>query len=378
MIAGPTGIGKTDLAVELAHRLHGELISCDSVQVYRSLTIGANKTPTPVPQHMLDLVDWRQPFTAADFVQAASECIRQVLARGATPILVGGTGFYLDWVVEGRPGAPPTDPVILETIERQLINLSWEEAYNLLREVDPEYASVILPNDYYRLKRALVVHRQTGKPLSSFKEKSMADSTLASIEWRCFYLTHSNRLALLRHLDRRCELMVQRGLIREVLGLRKDGFSQLYQSGRAIGYKEALDLLDTIKTQPPPSVARADAALLRFLADFQSQTRQYTRKQEKWFASKAHFRWIERLSLEADLGEELIECVLNLFYASPEEWAASKRNSDDLLHRCRSEESMTERKRRLKTYSPELAIYGSSSARQSLLSHLDDPPSQEG
>lgn len=321
---------------------------------------------------MLDLVEWRQPFTAADFVRAASECIRQVLARGAIPILVGGTGFYLDWIVEGRPGAPPTDPTILEAIERQLVNISWEEAHNLLREVDPEYASVILPNDYYRLKRALAVHRQTGQPLSSFKVRSMADSTLASIEWRCFYLTHSNRLALLRHLDRRCELMVQRGLINEVLGLRRDGFSQLYQSGRAIGYKEALDFLDVLKAQPPPSIMQADAAFLRFLADFQGQTRQYTRRQEKWFAGKAHFRWVERASLEADLGEELIENVLRMLHASPEAWAASKRDSDALLQRCRSDESIRERKRQLKTYSTELTIYGSFQARQDLLSQLDD------
>lgn len=356
------------MAVELARRLPGELISCDSVQVYRSLTIGANKTPTPVPQHLLDLVDWREPFTAADFVRAAGECIRRVLARGATPILVGGTGFYLDWIVEGRPGAPPTDPAILATVERQLTGLSWEEAHGLLQAVDPEYAAVILPNDYYRLKRALAVCRQTGQPLSVFKTRRPADPTLASMDWRCFYLTHGNRLALLRHLDRRCELMVQRGLIDEVIGLRRDGFGRCYQAGRAIGYKETLDLLEALEAHPSP--ARTDGAFLRFLADFQSQTRQYTRRQEKWFAGKPHFRWIERMSLEAELSGDLIEKVLRLFHADPEEWATSTHSSDSLLQRCRSDESIRERKRQLKTFSTELTIFRDAQVRRDLLSKL--------
>lgn len=344
------------------------------MQVYRSLTIGANKTPTPVPQHLLDLVDWRQPFTAADFVDAASKCIRQVLARGATPILVGGTGFYLDWVVEGRPGAPPTDPAVLKDIEQQLAGLSWEAAHGLLRTVDPEYAAIVLPNDYYRLKRALAVHRQTGQPLSAFKQRTLADPILASMEWRCFYLTHADRLGLLRHLDRRCEAMVQRGLLAEVIGLRRDGFSQAYQAGRAIGYKEALDFLDALEVRSdscPTSLAHADDAFLRFLADFQSQTRQYTRRQEKWFAGKPHFRWIERASLETtELSEALIEKVLQLFHADPAEWTASKQASDELLQRCRSGERVRERRRQLKTFSTKLSIYGSIQARQDLLSRL--------
>lgn len=311
VIGGPTGIGKTDLAVLLAQRLDGELISCDSVQIYRGLQIGANKSATPVPQHLLDVRDWWQPFTAADFYELAAETVREVISRGKVPILVGGTGFYLDWIINGRPGAPPTDPRVMEEIEIEIANDQgdWEKSRDRLSSVDPEYASIVRPNDYYRLKRALVVHRMTGQPLSSFKDKHQLDHL--KIDWRCFYLTTSDRPGLLRHIDRRCEAMVKKGLIEEVIRLRKQGFNRNCSAGRSIGYNEAHLLLDQLAHLSPDQL---DQAFLAFLSNFQSQTRQYTRKQEKWFHAMKVFRWLERPSLvEEDLPQPLVDEAVQLY-----------------------------------------------------------------
>ena len=132
MIAGPTGVGKTDLAVCLARMLNGELLSCDSVQVYHELCIGANKwipKQDEPPQHLVNLVSWRDSFSSADFYAACQAKMHEVLSRGNVPILVGGTGFYLEWVMHGRPASPPTDLEAMSRVEQDISqDDSWEQS----------------------------------------------------------------------------------------------------------------------------------------------------------------------------------------------------------------------------------------------------------
>lgn len=386
IIGGPTGIGKTDLAVLLAQRLHGELVSCDSVQVYRGLTIGANKTPTdPIPQHLIDVLDWRDgaAYTAADFWQQCWEKVREVVGRGAVPILVGGTGFYLDWIVRGRPSAPPTDPHVLGTIEEELRgDAGWEASLARLQRVDPEYANAMMANDYYRLKRALVVHRMTGRPLSSFKERTPSPRTGSSAEieiemdWRCFYLTTDDRIALLHHIDRRCEEMIRRGLIQEVQQLCKQGFSTNHQAGRAIGYQETLSFL--LRVARVDDDAERDRILLEYIKEFQSQTRQYTRRQEKWFHAMPMFRWIRRPSLVEDLPESLVEQVIALYQMERSRFDNVEREGEPLVQECiafraargESSEARKHRQKRLRTYHSVLHLYKTSEQRKNLLDLL--------
>lgn len=365
VIGGPTGIGKTDLAVLLAQHLGGELISCDSVQVYSGLTIGANKTPTPVPQHMIDVTSWRCLFTAADFLEKCWITIKDVVSRGKVPILVGGTGFYLDWVIRGRPGAPPTDPTYLADIEKEVADdADWETSLARLRKVDEEYAGILMRNDYYRLKRALVVHRMTGRPLSSYKERRGEEM---KVDWRCFYLTVQDRAALLAHLDSRCEMMVKRGLVEEVLDLLKEGFSTECQAGRSIGYKEVLDLLGKLEGLPREEW---DQAVITFIMDFQSQTRQYTRKQEKWFYGMEEFRWIQRSSLTTvDIPEGLIEQVSKLFSMPREQYDDL---NDEVVQQCikfREDCRLPgkEKAKRLRTFRSVLSVYNDEGERAKLL-----------
>lgn len=337
IIGGPTGVGKSELAFRLAEELDGELISCDSVQVFRGLQIGANKTCSHSPhrEHLLDLVDWTEEFSVADFYSHCTQKIDEVLERRKIPILVGGTGFYLDWILKGRPGAPPTDPQILKQVEREIETedsssntQKWNMWWERLRSVDPEYAQVILPNDFYRLKRALAVHRSTGLPLSHFKRTAESVSLSKSYDFRCFFIT-ADREYICRNIDSRCEEMLSRGLLEEVYNLKLAGFHANCQAGRSIGYFESLKFLSKLEleqnlktllnegssiTEPNTTNTMEDTKghivqtatntslpskaivklFIEFLDEFKSATRQYSRKQENWFASKSEFKWIRR------------------------------------------------------------------------------------
>jgi tRNA dimethylallyltransferase len=294
IIGGPTGVGKSELAFKLAERIEGELISCDSVQVYKDLEIGANKTAKDIPgrEHLLDLVEWTDEFTAADFHDHCTQKIEEIIGRDKVPILVGGTGFYLDWILRGRPSAPPTDPVTLKSVEEELEGKNWDEAFKLLQEVDPEYSKVILKNDFYRLKRSLAVHRATGLPLSNYKRTP--SKLLESYDFRCFFIT-ADREYICRNIDGRCEEMLVKGLLEEVRELSRRGLSLDCKAGRSIGYFESLNLLEKFKEIPDEKDFKQQKMIfLSFLDEFKSATRQYSRKQENWFASKTEFRWIRR------------------------------------------------------------------------------------
>lgn len=372
VIGGPTGVGKTDLAVLLAQRLGGELISCDSVQVFTGLHIGANKTPTPVPQHLLDVRHWRESFTAADFYREAWAAVKDVVQRGRVPILVGGTGFYLDWMLRGRPGAPPSDPVVLARIEARIgQDANWEASLARLQAVDGEYAAGLSPNDYYRLKRALAVFEQTGRPLSSFRDRRHEPAL--HIDWRCFYLTSRDRCALLRRIDRRCEEMVRAGLVDEVMALMREGFDSECQAGKSIGYQETLSFVARLRELPPSerTAAGADASFVHFLRHFQSETRQYTRRQEKWFYAMPMFHWVERASLEADLSSELVETVVELYNLAPAEATIQHpliAASLAFREQCRGDSPQCrDRRKRLRTYQSQFALFAEAQTRADFL-----------
>jgi tRNA dimethylallyltransferase len=323
VVGGPTGVGKSELALRLAACINGELISCDSVQVFRGLDIGSNKTApdTANREHLLDVVSWREEFTAADFYEQCVELIKQIHQRNRVPVVVGGTGFYMDWLLRGRPKAPPTDPEILAQIEAELAtdNGCWQQSIARLRATDPEYAKVLLPNDYYRLKRALSVHRATGQPLSSFKR----DGALGrgSFDFRCFFLT-ADREAVCRQIDARCETMLIRGLLNEAVQLHQQGLRRDCQAGRSIGYAQALELIDKLKGIDA-SPQQTEQLLLEFLSGFKAISRQYSRKQESWFAKRSEFKWIVRpLPLNAALSPDsmLISQVMQALAMEREEF----------------------------------------------------------
>lgn len=176
VLAGPTAVGKSALAIRLCELLTGELISVDSVQVYRGLQIGANKPSAAdrsrVPHHLIDVNDLQDEYTAGCFYRNALVAVESVLARGRTPVLVGGTSMYLRWLVHGRPTAPRADAAISAAVQAELQPFQaagdWEAGFGRLRALDPFRAAEILPNDWYRLHRALVIAMQTRSQAASF------------------------------------------------------------------------------------------------------------------------------------------------------------------------------------------------------------------
>lgn len=361
VIAGPTGVGKTSLALRLAQRLGGDLISCDSVQVYRHLLIGANKEtdlPDGIQQYLVDEVELDEPFTAADFYERCWRAVEAVAGRGRVPILVGGTGFYVDWVVRGRPTAPATEPTVLAAVEEELKNLgSWKERLQLLSSVDPEYAEGLGDNDEYRLKRAICVHRQTGKPLSSYPKSSPQE-----YDWRCFYLA-ADREPLNRIIDLRCEQMIERGLIQETAGLMGKGLLKAdTQAGRSIGYQETTAFLGTERTV---------ADFQEYLRHFQAVTRQYSRRQELWFRRMSEFKWIERPALSEGLPDTFVEEVAK-WYAMDKEAFEAELGPIDTGVRHKITGDTKRNIKRMKSYSSHLQIFHDKPTIEEFLSRLKE------
>jgi tRNA dimethylallyltransferase len=177
-LAGPTGVGKTRVAQALCHLINAEIISCDSVQIYRDLIVGSNKEyltaktssgeTVPMVQHLIDIVPWYSDYSVGDYYDACMACIKQVTKTGKIPLVVGGTGFYMNWLLRGKAKPPYIPEDCYQKVKEELKGQDWNHAFSLLRDVDPVYASTLSENDFYRLERAYAVYKHTGMPNSSF------------------------------------------------------------------------------------------------------------------------------------------------------------------------------------------------------------------
>ena len=226
-IVGPTGCGKTGLGVALAERLGGEVVSCDSMQLYRGMVIGT-AAPTEaetrgVPHHMVGVIDPREDYSVARYAADAAECVDGILARGKLPILVGGTGLYLDALLRGHGYAPgTTGGETRRLLERRWDNEGGEALFAELRSIDPESAAVLHPNDKKRVIRALVPPRYEPVYLG---------------------LAYADREEMKRIIDLRVDRMVAQGLFDEVRALVESGVPRTATAMQAIGYKECLGCL---------------------------------------------------------------------------------------------------------------------------------------
>ena len=298
VLAGPTAVGKSALALRLCELLQGELISVDSVQVYRNLEIGANKPSAAeqarVRHHLIDLHDPMEEYTAGAFYRDALNAVEDVLSRGRLPVLCGGTSMYLRWLTRGRPDAPKADPVVEERVRGILAPheaaSDWPAGLARLEEINPSRAAQLSKNDWYRLHRALTVALQTDGPIAAAKQPSDLDGLdelRDALDMRCFFLCAPREL-LCRRIDERCEAMLQKGLLEETRDNLLAG--QLLPSspaGRAIGYRQALAYLTK------PSWIRQDAgAIGEFVRDFTAVSRRYAGQQTKWFRSEPSFEWV--------------------------------------------------------------------------------------
>jgi len=279
-IAGPTASGKTALAVALAKVLDGEVISCDSMQIYRGMDIGTAK-PTAaerdgVPHHLLDIVEPEVEFSVMDYVAAAETAIADILSRGKLPILCGGTGLYLDAVLRGGVlESPGADPTVRAALSARAAHEGNEVLHRELAAVDPESAASIHPNNLRRVIRALEIYRATGIPKSEWDRRS----NLAPARYRAAVLglTFQSRELLYARIERRVDEMLELGLEEETRRLLARGvFDVSRTASAAIGYKELLPYL------------RGECAREVAVEELKIATRRYAKRQITWFSAKPY------------------------------------------------------------------------------------------
>lgn len=283
VIVGPTASGKTRMAVELAQRHNGEVISADSMQIYRTMDIGTAK-PTQeemggIPHHMIDVADPEEDFSVARYVEMAAQCVDDVLARGKLPIVAGGTGLYIDSLLSGRTFASfSPDSALRGELEQELAEKGGQAMLEALAQVDPEAAQRLHPNDHKRIIRALEVYRSTGKTITQHNRETQAIPP--RYDALTIGLAFQDRQAMWRRIDQRVDEMVAAGLEDEVRRLLTSGISPKCTAMQAIGYKEFTQALSGEMTWQEA----ADVVKLR--------SRQYAKRQLTWFGRNPNTRWV--------------------------------------------------------------------------------------
>jgi tRNA dimethylallyltransferase len=284
-VAGPTGCGKTALSLLLADGLQGEIVSADSMQVYQGMDIGTAK-PTlleraRLPHHLIDICDVSHPFSVVDFYSAAQDAISDIQSRGKVPIIVGGCGFYLHSLLYGPPAGPPSVPEVRARLESEMEHRGADILFRRLRDLDPDYAATITVNDRHKIIRALEIITLTSQPVSAFSWKLRGPQLTGP--YRAWFI-HRPRATLYERVEERCDHMIEEGLIQETEELLKKGLRTNPSACQAIGYRQAIEYLDSPRT---------DADFAAFVASFKKASRRYVKRQFTWFRREPLFRWID-------------------------------------------------------------------------------------
>ena len=283
-VVGSTASGKTALSIALAKALGGEIVSCDSMQVYRRMDIGTAK-PTPeeidgIPHHLLDFIEPDTPFSCAEYVELAKQAIEEIHTRGKLPILCGGTGLYLDSLLRGG-GFEETkvDPALRESLLAFAAEHGNHALHERLAAVDPESAETIHENNVKRVVRALEIYESTGMTKTEADRRSRE---IASPFDACVIgLRYEDREILYGRIDRRVDIMLEDGLLEETKALLEEGvFERNSTAAQAIGYKELLGYL------------HGEKSLADSVEDLKRATRRYAKRQITWFSAKDYVRWI--------------------------------------------------------------------------------------
>ena len=288
-IVGATASGKSALAEALALRLGGEIVSADSMQIYRGMDIGTAK-PTleergRVPYHLIDIADATADFSVADYIVAADAAIADIAARGKLPILCGGTGLYLDALLRGLPESPAADPSLRAELAARAEREGAQALHRALAAVDPQSAAVTPPGNLRRVIRALEIYISSGITKTEWDKKSLENPPRYAAN--VIGMTYRDRELLYRRIEQRVDLMLAAGLVEETARLEEAGVFRLSRTAAgAIGYKEILPYL------------RGESDLSSAVQTLKTATRRYAKRQITWFSAKDYVR-----PLYADDGE---------------------------------------------------------------------------
>ncbi|MBR5152408.1 MAG: tRNA (adenosine(37)-N6)-dimethylallyltransferase MiaA [Clostridia bacterium] len=284
-VVGPTASGKTAFAIALAEKMQGEVVSCDSMQIYRGMDIGTAK-PTKeemrgIPHHMLDIVSPEENFSVADFVAGATQVIEEILSRGKMPILCGGTGLYVDSILNGISFSEEArDDAYRQELKALADAEGVEAVHRILMQADPDAAAEIHPNNVKRVIRALEIIKTSGKTKAEFdrdaRKESPYDATV--------YGMYLEREKLYRRIDLRVDMMMQQGLLDEVKELLNQGISMQATAMQAIGYKEFSAYL------------QGECTLEDAVETVKRESRRYAKRQMTWFRRNPDILWIHPLT----------------------------------------------------------------------------------
>ena len=291
ILAGPTGVGKTELSIELAKQINGSVISADSMQVYRFMDIGSAKIKKEemkgIPHYLVDCLDPEQEFHVVKFCDLAKQALDEIYQQDRIPILVGGTGFYIQallYDIDFREG--DTNGDFRQMLEQQSQMPGGSQAlYEQLRKVDPESCKTIHCNNVKRVIRALEFYHETGKPISQHNMEQK--QRVSPYEYVFFVLTDQREL-LYQRIDRRVDRMMEEGLLNEVLFLKKRGCTKEMVSMQGLGYKELLSYLD------------GECTLEEAVYTIKRDTRHFAKRQLTWFKREKEVVWLNRSDFDQD------------------------------------------------------------------------------
>ena len=281
-LAGPTASGKTALAVELAKELDGEVVSCDSMQVYRRMDIGTAKPSREemqgIPHHMIDVAEPDEDFSVSRYCAMAAPIVDDIVARGKTAIIAGGTGLYMDSLIRGNDFAPFPSTGVRERLEAEADEVGLPAMLTRLREIDPDTADRV--SDRKRILRALEVYLETGETITEHNRKTRLIPPKYTPLW--LGLDFADRGELYRRIDKRVDIMLEMGLMEEIRSLLDSGIPEKCTAMQAIGYKEFVNALEG---REPLSQAAEEV---------KKASRHYAKRQLTWFRRNPAVRWLVR------------------------------------------------------------------------------------
>ena len=296
IITGPTAVGKTEASILLAKKINGEIISADSMQVYKGMDIGTAKITKDemmgVPHHLIDILSPQQEFNVYTFQQLAKAAADDICRRGKIPILTGGTGFYIQALLYGISFKEEENTYRLE-LEKILQEKGNLYLHSMLKELDPVSADIIHPNNVKRVIRALEFYQETGEPISRHNEtERQKESQFQSV----YFVLHMPREQLYERINIRVDKMLEDGLIKEVLSLKEMGIKKNMTSMQGIGYKEVLDYLNG-------ETSYEDMVYL-----LKRDTRHFAKRQLTWFKREKDVIWMDKTHYRSasELSDDLL------------------------------------------------------------------------
>ena len=303
ILTGPTAVGKTKLSIDLAKSINGEIISADSIQVYKKLDIGSAKITKEemqgVKHYLVDVLDPKEDFNVYIFKEMASNAISEILNKGKTPIIVGGTGFYIQSVIYDIDFNEEDNSIVRKELEEIAKEKGNIYLHNELKKIDKESADKIHPNNVKRVIRAIEFYKLNNKPISQHNEEESIKDAVYDAK---YFVLNDKRELLYERIDKRVDEMIELGLVKEVKDLVDSGLDSSYNSMQGIGYKEILEYIN------------GECTLENAILNIKKNTRHFAKRQLTWFRREKNVNWIDKDKYNYDeerILSEMIEIYKN-------------------------------------------------------------------